>query len=233
METEKIISTLKEKIGTTSLSDRTISDYVRNNLLAEGLEPDASYFEKHTNILKSLNGNFNADVAARVGDFKNNYKPAQEPSGAGDGPKNDFELRLKAIEEASNKKFEALKSELEKKDKALLQKNYVSQLEGKFKAGLEEKGLIYDPIYFEHIVSANGEFDTTKSIDDAVQSISEKYDKLFKDRSRQITSNGFIYGSTSSEDEGPGAGASGMTSAEAFKARMRDEGYLPNTDNNV
>ena len=119
METEKIISTLKEQIGTTSLSDRTITDYVSNNLLAEGTEPDAAYFTKHANILKSLSGNFNADVAKGVEEFKKNYKPTTTPPKGEPQPTNDFEARLQAIEEANNEKFEALKLELANKEKLI------------------------------------------------------------------------------------------------------------------
>jgi hypothetical protein len=229
METEKIISTLKEKIGTTSLSDRTISDYVNNNLLADGTEPDDNYFTKHSNILKSLSGNFNADVATRVEDFKKNYKPTIQNANPKreKEPTNDFEERLKAIEEANEAKFKALKEELSAKDKALEQKSYVSQLEGKFKAGLEDKGLVYDPIYFEHIVRENGDFDTSKSIDDSVKSISEKYDKMFKDRNRQITANGFI---SDFQVQLQAGGEGSKSAAEMFKERMREQGYLPNTE---
>ena len=45
MEAEKIISTLKEQVGTTDFSDRTIGVYVENNPLAEGVEPDEEYFK--------------------------------------------------------------------------------------------------------------------------------------------------------------------------------------------
>lgn len=225
METEKIISTLKEKIGTTSLSDRTISDYVGNNLLAEGTEPDDAYFDKHTNILKSLSGNFNADVAKGVEDFKKNYKPTNVnvPPKPATEPTNDFEARLKAIEDAQNEKYEALKKELEDKDKALMQKSYVSNLEEKFKADLESKSLIYDPIYFEHISRENGEFDTNKSVEDAIKDIRPKYDKMFKDRSRAMTSNGFSVGFEPIQPAHNGT----MTAAEATRERYRQQGKLP------
>lgn len=223
METEKIISTLKEQAGTTSLSDRTISDYVGNNLPADGTEPDESYFARHAKILKSITGNFDHDVATRVEEFKKSYNPTTTPPKGEPQPTNDFEARLQAIEEANNKKFEALKLELANKDKVLLQKSYISQLESTFKAGLDEKGLIYDPIYFEHIVRENGDFDTAKSIDEAVKGISEKYDKMFKERNRQIGSNGFM------ADYVPQDGGSGNadSAAERFKDRMRAQGLLP------
>lgn len=105
MEKEKILSTLKEKLGKTSLSDKTIDNYVNNVLPAEGTEPDDAYFAAHVSILKSLEGQFNHDVATRVEDFKKNYKPtiptpSPEPK---PDPKpsvnEELEKRLKLIEE--------------------------------------------------------------------------------------------------------------------------------------
>ena len=66
MEKEQIISTLKERIGQTSFSDRSLSDYVDNNLPTDGAEPDDAYWTKHTNILKSFGGQFSADVANTI-----------------------------------------------------------------------------------------------------------------------------------------------------------------------
>jgi uncharacterized protein (DUF2267 family) len=65
MEQEEILSTLKEKIGNTNLSDKTLQTYVSNNLLSEG-EYDDAYFTKHVAILQSLQGQFNHDVASQV-----------------------------------------------------------------------------------------------------------------------------------------------------------------------
>lgn len=66
MEKEQIISTLKEKLGQTSFSDRSLTTYVENNLPTEGTEPDDAYWTKHTSIIKSFQGQFSADVAASI-----------------------------------------------------------------------------------------------------------------------------------------------------------------------
>jgi hypothetical protein len=226
METEKIISTLKEQVGTTSLSDRTIADYVSENIPAEGTEPDEQYFARHAKVLKSLSGNFNSDIAAQVEAFKKNYKPTPpKPSPKPDPqPTNGIEDRLKAIEEGYKSEINTLKESLTQKEKALEQKSYVTQVESKFKAELEEKGLIYDPIYFEHIVRSKGDLDTAKSVDEAVKDVQTEYDKMFKDRNRNLTSSGFI----SDIATEPAGGASGtMSAAEQFKERMREQGWLP------
>lgn len=61
MEVAQIISTLREKVGTTSLSDRTFQEYV-NAVNPQG-EPDEAFWAQHTAILKSMSGQFSHDVA--------------------------------------------------------------------------------------------------------------------------------------------------------------------------
>lgn len=78
MTKEEIFSTLKAKLGTTSLSERTINDYITNVMPTEG-DPDEAWFTAHSNILKSVSGNFNRDVALQVEDFKKNFKPTPSP----------------------------------------------------------------------------------------------------------------------------------------------------------
>lgn len=122
MEKEQILSTLNEQLGQTSLSQRTISDYVDNNLPAEGAEFD---FERHAKILKSLNGNFSADVAKQVEDFKKNYKPSdsttETPKGSGDPDllKRIEQLEGRLAESAKNATANNLRSEVTAKGKSL------------------------------------------------------------------------------------------------------------------
>lgn len=228
MEAEKIISTLKEQIGTTDFSDRTIGVYVENNPLAEGVEPDEEYFKKGVTFLKSLQGQYNADFSsklnAKVEEFKKNYKPETlvKPETKG-GSETDIEARLKAIQEAQDAKIKEFEKKYAEKEKAVEQKSYVAQLESAFKSKLETEGLIYDSIYFENIIHKNGEFDTTKPISEAIKGVSEKYDKMFKDRNRSITSNSFM--PNFQTEVKPGAG--GKSPAELFKERQIAQGRLP------
>lgn len=79
MTKEQIFSTLMGKVGKTSLSERTINDYIGKMMPTEG-DPDDAWFNTHSEILKSLNGNFSADVANQVNEFKKNYKPEPTPN---------------------------------------------------------------------------------------------------------------------------------------------------------
>ena len=125
MEFEKIISSVKEKIGETNLSDRTISDYVKQNLPTEGTEPDEAYFARHASVLKSLNGQYSHDLAKAVEDFKKNYKPAGTPP-APPSPKDNKELaeltariaKMEAEAQAQAKVFQSERMKRELMDKA-------------------------------------------------------------------------------------------------------------------
>ncbi|MEB3372631.1 hypothetical protein SFC43_01450 [Bacteroides sp. CR5/BHMF/2] len=70
MEKEQILSEITTRIGKTSLSQRTLTDYVSSNLPTEGAEPDDAFWEKHVGFLKSLDGNFSHDVSTQVEEFK-------------------------------------------------------------------------------------------------------------------------------------------------------------------
>ena len=112
MEQEQILSEIKAKVGQTSLSEKTLTDYVSANL-PEG-EPDESYYAKHVGFLKSLNGNYSHDVARQVTEFKKNYKPQQEEPKVETPPNGDDALqkRLEALEKAyeNERKANALNS---------------------------------------------------------------------------------------------------------------------------
>lgn len=109
MEKEKILSTMTEKLGKTSLSGRSIETYVNNNLPADGTEPDAAYFEKHVNVLKSFSGQYDHDFAAAVEDYKKkNAIAAPATNAAGtvatskeiDDRYAALEAKIQALEEA-------------------------------------------------------------------------------------------------------------------------------------
>ena len=90
---------MTERLGTTGLSERTISEYVDNILptITSDEQVNDGFYGMHTKILKSLEGNLNHDVASKVNAFKsewekNNPKPT-EPKPT-DPPKKDPNLEL-------------------------------------------------------------------------------------------------------------------------------------------
>lgn len=91
MEIEKIVSTLRERTGQTSLSDRTILEYANLVRPAEGTEPDEAFFTLHSGILKSLGGNLSSDIASQVNAFKTQWEkdhPKTDPNPNDPNPNN-------------------------------------------------------------------------------------------------------------------------------------------------
>lgn len=189
MEAEKIISTIKEQIGTTDFSDRTIASYVESNPIEEGKEPDENYFSKGANFFKSLQGQYNSDLSSKlntqVEEFKKTYKPEtlkkperKEGKEGKEQPENDekYNQLMQQYNELSGK-FEA-------KEKSETQQSYKKNLQDKFKAEIESKKLVYDPVYYQNIEMGLGDIDTTKDVSDVMKEIIPKYEKMLTENSR-------------------------------------------------
>ena len=76
----KNLSTLTEKLGKTSFSQKTLETYVGKHLPSEGTEPDDAYWALHTEVLKTLEGQYNHDVAEAVEEAKKNFATPQNPN---------------------------------------------------------------------------------------------------------------------------------------------------------
>ncbi len=173
MEKEQILSTIKEKVGQTSLSDRTLSDYFDENLPAEGTEPDDAYWERHTKVLKSLEGNYSHDVATRVEDFKKNYKPSAQQKGDGETDK-----RYSALEEKFDKllnNYTELTEKLAKKESQQSQEQLMAQV----KDAMKKQGATDDYVLRQTLRGVT--FDTKKSVADLTKEMLAAYDSEYSD----------------------------------------------------
>ena len=202
MDKEQILSTLNEQLGKTSLSARTISDYVANNLPEEGAEFD---FDRHVKILKSLNGNFSADVAAQVEDFKKNYKPAtaQEP------PKQDPQPN-KEVEEL-RKQLADLAQRFDKKESQQTQE----QLMAKVKAEMVKQGAEDEYVLKQTLRDVT--LDAKKSVADLAKELMQSYDSEFT----ACRGKG-----AAPRNGGQGSGSNGKNAAADYFARkQKKEGW--------
>lgn len=206
MEKEQILSQIKEKLGQTSLSDRTLTDYV-NAHLPEG-EPDDAYFDKHAGFLKSLNGQYSHDVAAEVNEFKKNYKPQPDKPKEETPPKGDDELL---------KRLEALEMARENEKKA----NALNSIRAEVKAKATELKVANKAIWNDVAETIQVKEDATS--EDLLAEVKKTYEKKLK----QYTGEGAIpYGG----DQKSGATVSAeeaKAKVEAFKEKQRARGKLP------
>jgi hypothetical protein len=216
MEQEKILSTLTEKLGQTSLSQKTIGDYVAQNLPTEGVEPDDAYWNKHVAILTSLNGNFSASVAAQVNEFKKNYKPDNN-NPPQPNPNND-----KGEQSALEKRLEQLENQLKERDakftREQLTNNVIAQADS---LKVANKAIWEDAVKTVEVE----EKDTTDTL---LTKAKAAYERLLK---RYVGDGATPYGG-SNNGGGTSKEAAQQQQArrEAFKAKMRQSGKLPKSE---
>ncbi len=211
MEKEQILSTITERLkaeGQTSLSQRTLGDYINDNLPSEGTEPDEAYWERHTKFLKSLSVNFSNDMAAAVNDFKTNYKPSaattetQPKGGDPDLLKRIEQLEGKLAESAKNATANNLRSEVTAKGKSLKVAN---------------EAIWEDAVKAVQI----GDNDTAE---DVTANAKKEYERLLK---RYHGDGAAPYGNSGRQGASKEAEKEMADRREAFKEQQRRAGRLP------
>lgn len=214
MEQEQILSTLNERLGQTSLSERTISEYIGANLPQEGQEFD---FDRHVTILKSLDGNFSADMKKAVEDFKKNYKPAEPPKPK--DKKDDVKLPDNDGEGVIAKllmRIEGLENSLKESGRQNKENSMRERISGlKDSLKVQNKNLWNDCVASLKIE----ESDTEETLTTNVKALYEK--KL-----KEYFGNGAIpYGGKSSEKSETEKKAAN-DARDRFKSRMKSQGRL-------
>lgn len=115
MEKEKLLTELTAKIGTTSLSSRTIRDYV--DAILPGITDDAqvndAFYNTHKAILKTMEGQLNNEVATKVNTFKTEWENTHKV----ESPKKEEKPVEKPVEKATekfseSKEYKALMDEI-------------------------------------------------------------------------------------------------------------------------
>lgn len=177
MEKEQLLSALKAKLGTTGLSERTLSEYVANILptITSDEQVNDTFYAAHVGILKSLDGQLNKDVADRVKVAqseweKNHPNPQPNPNPNPADPKNE-----------PNKENEELKAmiaklteRLDNQDKRNAEKNLLDGV----KSAMKAKGATDDAVMLYTFKGVS--IDTTKSVDELTESFLKDYDANYK-----------------------------------------------------
>ena len=174
MEKEKLFSELKEKLGTTSLSERTLSEYVDNIMptITSDEQVNNTFYEAHVGILKSLSGQLNKDVADRVNSAKIEWEKNRQTPTPNPNPESKNESS-KELEEMKAM-IAAMQKRMEEADKAVAEKNVLESV----KSAMKAKGAIDDAVMMYTFKGEN--IDTTKSIDELTESYLKNYDANYK-----------------------------------------------------
>jgi len=206
MEKEQILSTINEKLGNTNFSEKTISDYVDAFIPETEENPD---FDKHVGFLKSLYGNFSADVAKQVNEAK---AKLQTPPANKQQPD---DTRYAALEEKFDKlmgNYEELTEQLAQKESKLTQEQLMSQV----KAEMKNQGATDEYVLKQTLRGVT--FDAKKSVADLAKEMLSAYDsELTACRGK---------GAAPRNGGDGGGGSKGKNAADSYFARkQKKEGW--------
>ena len=177
MEKEQLLSELKTKLGTTSLSERTLSEYVGNVLptITSDEQVNDTFYAAHVGILKSIEGQLNKDVADRVKTAKSEWEknhPSHNPNPNPNptDPKNEPNKELEEMKSM----IAAMQQKLEAADKAKLSSDMMASV----KSAMKAKGATDEAVMLYTFKGEN--IDTTKSVEELTESYLKTYDANYR-----------------------------------------------------
>lgn len=175
--TEKIYQKLLEKLGKTSLSERTVKTYAGQ--LAKTVTKDEELTDEviasAVEMLKALGGQYDHDLAEAI--KKNPPKtdpPKTDPPKTNppqEEPFKEYEKRIAELEKKSREQEERYAREI----KAVKLKNISDAVKKQLQSSGCNNSLVLE------LAFAKSSIDTEKSVDDNAKSVRDLYDSLFKE----------------------------------------------------
>lgn len=213
MTKEELLEKLTARVGKTSLSERTLSAYAENTLklVGDDSKVDDAFLEAHASILKTMEGQLSHEISSGIEKWKegNNLKKEDGEDGT-----NEILELMKQIREDNA----ALKARLDEADKKQGQKDYKAKLMSEMRSkGAENEYILKQTI-------GQKEFDTAKSVEDAVEESLKAYDANYK--------SCFGDGATPRGNSGNGTDGNdtGSKALDAFFDRKAAEGKFPKAE---
>lgn len=213
MTKEELLEKLIAKVGKTSLSERTLSAYAENTLklVGDDSKVDDAFLEAHASILKTMEGQLSHEISSGIEKWKEGNNLKKE---GGEDDTNEILELMKQIREDNA----ALKARLDEADKKQGQKDYKAKLMSEMRSkGAENEYILKQTI-------GQKEFDTAKSVEDAVEESLKAYDANYK--------SCFGDGATPRGNSGNGTDGNdtGSKALDAFFDRKAAEGKFPKAE---
>lgn len=213
MTKEELLEKLIAKVGKTSLSERTLSAYAENTLklVGDDSQVDDAFLEAHASILKTMEGQLSHEISSGIEKWKEGNNLKKE---GGEDNTNEILELMKQI----RKDNAALKARLDEADKKQGQKDYKARLMSEMRSkGAENEYILKQTI-------GQKEFDTAKSVEDAVEESLKAYDANYK--------SCFGDGATPRGNSGNGTDGNdtGSKALDAFFDRKAAEGKFPKAE---
>lgn len=216
MEKETLISKLKAKIGDpddkgffkNGVSERTLTAYVEAIHAGVPDDMDDTGIEGIVKTVDAMGGQMRHQVSEQV-------KAAKPQEGGQGGGEDDTLAKLSGIVDSMSQKYDDLLKRLESSERAKSNEEYRTALSD----AMKEKGAYKEAVV--DIVLRGKEFDTSKKVEDVVDSFMSEYDK-------QYTA---IFGDGDSPRQSGGqGGAAGSDVLDNFFAKKIQEGKMPKKD---
>lgn len=213
MTKEELLEKLIAKVGKTSLSERTLSAYAENTLklVGDDSKVDDAFLEAHASILKTMEGQLSHEISSGIEKWKEGNNLKKED---GEDDTNEILELMKQIREDNA----ALKARLDEADKKQGQKDYKARLMSEMRSkGAENEYILKQTL-------GQKEFDTAKSVEDAVEESLKAYDANYK--------SCFGDGATPRGNSGNGTDGNdtGSKALDAFFDRKAAEGKFPKAE---
>lgn len=213
MTKEELLEKLIAKVGKTSLSERTLSAYAENTLklVGDDSQVDDAFLEAHASILKTMEGQLSHEISSGIEKWKEGNNLKKE---GGEDDTNEILELMKQIREDNA----ALKARLDEADKKQGQKDYKARLMSEMRSkGAENEYILKQTL-------GQKEFDTAKSVEDAVEESLKAYDANYK--------SCFGDGATPRGNSGNGTDGNdtGSKALDAFFDRKAAEGKFPKAE---
>lgn len=175
--TEKIYQKLLEKLGKTSLSERTVKTYAGQ--LAKTVTKDEELTDEviasAVEMLKALSGQYDHDLAEAIKKTPPKPEPPKpeppKPEPPKDEPFKDYEKRIAELEKKSKEQEERYEREI----KAVKLKNVSDAVKKQLQSSGCTNSLVLE------LAFAKSSIDTEKSVDDNAKTVRDLYDSLFKE----------------------------------------------------
>lgn len=179
MTKEELLSKISEKLGKTSLSERTLNSYVENivKLVSDDSQINDDFLTSHVGILKSIEGQLSHDIADGLrgkGGGKQNSDPKPNPNSDPKSQGNDTMKEILEMISEIKKENSELREKLDEDKKTRTESSYKRAISD----AMKQKGAKND--YILKQVIAKKKFDVNKPVEDSVKEALEDYDTEYK-----------------------------------------------------
>lgn len=179
MTKEELLSKISEKLGKTSLSERTLNSYVENivKLVSDDSQVNDDFLTSHVGILKSIEGQLSHDIAEGLkgkGESKPNNEPNPNPNPAPSGQGDESMKKILEMISEIKKENSELRIRIDEEKTTMAEDSYKRAISDAMKL----KGAKND--YILKQVLANKKFDINKPVEDSVKEALEDYDTEYK-----------------------------------------------------